>query len=279
MSDLNRITRADCEQYFKSYYAPNNCALWLAGDFEPDAALAEIERRYGPIPAGPPTPLVPVGEPAQKGERRSVIRFPAQTPSLLVGYRAPAGESPESLAVDLLEVALGHGEGARLRRALVYGQELCSELRVGYGWRLDPGLFQVGMRLNPGVEPAQAEAALWAELERVRAAPLTELELVRAKNLVRSNLLRSLVTNNGRAHLFGELELMLGDWRALFALPDRYEAITAEQVRAAAERLLAPHRRNLVTLLPGDQPETDPADLEPPIDAFEDEAADEEVAA
>src|SRR3979411_1644373 len=57
MSDIEAITRQDCERYFRSYYAPNNCTLVLVGDFEADAAMREIERLYGGVGTrGPPHP-------------------------------------------------------------------------------------------------------------------------------------------------------------------------------------------------------------------------------
>jgi zinc protease len=262
MSDLNRITRADCEQYFRTYYAPNNCTVVLVGDFEPERALREIERLYGAIPAGAPLPEVPTGEPPQKGERRAKVQFPAQTSAILAGFRGPAGSHADSLALDLIETALSSGEGARLKRALVYEQELCVDAHVYFGWRIDPGLFDVALKLNPGIEPARAEDALWAELARLVAEPLPEADLRRAKNLVKAQLLRGLATANGRAHTIGQMELMLGSWRAMLDLADRYEAVSAADVQRVAAATFAPHRRNIVTLVPGEQPELDPADLE-----------------
>lgn len=267
MSDLNRISRAECERYFRTYYAPNNCVLVLVGDFDPDDAFARIERLYGAIPAGAPLPQVATGEPPQKGERRATVVFPAQAPALLVGFRAPSARDPDCLVVDLIETALGSGEGARLKRALVYEQELCVEVHAGFGWRLDPGLFQIALKLHPGGEPAKAEAALWAELAKLAEAPLPGPELSRAKNLVRAGLLRSLVSANGRAHMVGQLELMSGSWRHLLELPDRYAALGAADVQRVARALFAPHRRNVVALQPGDPPEADPADLEAAVDA------------
>src|ERR671936_1087713 len=66
MSDIDRITRPDCERYFRTYYAPNNCTLVLVGDFDGDEALARIERLYGAIPSGERLPEVPNGAPPQK---------------------------------------------------------------------------------------------------------------------------------------------------------------------------------------------------------------------
>jgi predicted Zn-dependent peptidase len=63
------------------------------------------------------------------------------------------------------------------------------------------------------------------------------------------------------------MELMLGNWRALLDLADRYEAVTAEDVQRVAAATFAPHRRNVVTLVPGDQPEEDSEDQVAPAGA------------
>jgi len=252
MSDIEAITRQDCERYFRSYYAPNNCTLVLVGDFEADSAMREIERLYGGIAPGKKLPPVISGEPRQKGARRAEIRYPSQAPALLAGFRGPSGYDPDSLVLDLIETALSSGEGARLKRALVYEQELCVDSHVYYGWRMDPGLFEVSLKLNPGVDPQRAESSLWAELSRLSDEQISERELERAKNLVRNQLLRGLSTTNGRAHTIGQMEVMLGTWRAMLDLPDRYASITAADVQRVARKTFSPHRRNVVTLVPGE---------------------------
>ncbi len=252
MSDIEAITRQDCERYFRTYYAPNNCTLVLVGDFDRDSALREIEGLYGKIAPGEPLPAVAAGEPPQRGERRAQIRYPSQSPAVLAGFRGPHGRDPDSLVLDLIEAALGSGEGARLKRALIYQQELCVESRVYFGWRIDPGLFEISLKLAPGIAPERAESALWAELSRICDEQLAERELERAKNLVRAQLLRALATTNGRAHSIGQMEIMLGGWRSMLDLPDRYAAITAADVQRVAQATFPAHRRNVVTLIPGE---------------------------
>jgi predicted Zn-dependent peptidase len=252
MTDIEAITRQDCERYFRTYYAPNNCTVVLVGDFDPPDALKQIEKLYSQIPSGDPLPAVATGEPPQKGERRAVIRYPSQAPAVLVGFRGPGGRDSDSLVLDLIETALSSGEGARLKRALVYQQELCVDAHVYFGWRVDPGLFEVSLKLNPGMDPARAESSLWAELSRLCDELLPARELDRAKNLVRAQLLRGLATSNGRAHTIGQMEMMLGSWRAMLDLGDRYAAITAADIQTVAQKTFAPHRRNVVTLIPGE---------------------------
>jgi len=255
MTDLSRITRADCERYFHTYYAPNNCTLVLVGDFDPAEALRNVEKLYGRIPRGDSLPEVASGEPPQKGERRALIHYPAQAHALLAGFRTPNGRHSDSLVLDLIEAALSYGEGARLKRALVYEQELCVDANVYFGWRMDAGLFHISLKLNPGVVPSRAESALWSELARLGDEPMSDAELQRAKNFVRSGLLRGLQTAHGRAHTIGQMEVMLGTWRAFLDLPDRYQAISPADIQRVARTTFAPHRRNLVTLVPGELPE------------------------
>src|SRR5512142_1332305 len=103
MDDIDRISREDCVEFFRTYYAPSNAALYAVGDLDPDATLAAIERSYGDVPSGPPPRPVAQGEPPQRGERRAVVRYPSQAPAVLVGWRGPAARSSDSPALDLLQ--------------------------------------------------------------------------------------------------------------------------------------------------------------------------------
>src|SRR5512132_4216646 len=116
MDDIERISRDECEAFFRTYYAPNNAAIYAVGDLDVDRTLALLERHYGDIPGGPRPAPVPAGEPAQRGERRAAVRYPAQAPALLAGWRGPPARSPDAAALDVLQTCLAVGESSRLRR-------------------------------------------------------------------------------------------------------------------------------------------------------------------
>jgi zinc protease len=250
MADIENISRADCEDYFRTYYAPNNAVLYVSGDFDPKKTLALIRRYYGDIPKGPkPLPVIDA-EPPQKGERRAVLRHPAQSPSVMIGFRGPRATENDTLVLDVIQYALNKGEGSRLVKRLVYEQQLAVSVMFDWGWRVDPGTILFYLELMPDSDPQKVEAALYAELEKVAREGLTEHELQKAKNNLRADQLRELATNNGRAHALGHYEALLGSWRELTMLPARYAAITNEQVMAAAAKYFAPDSRSVVTLLP-----------------------------
>ncbi len=250
MKDIENITREDCLDYFRTFYAPNNATVYVAGDFDPKQALALIRKYYGGIEAGPQIPRVLDAEPEQKGERRAEVRHPAQAPSLMIAWRGPAGDHPDTLTLDVLQYALSVGQSSRLTRALVYEQELAVSVSVDWTWRFDPGSFLIGVELKPGADPKATEAALFAQLEKVAKDGLEPHELEKAKNNLAAHLYRELATNNGRAHALGTYEIMLGSWKAGLGLASRYQTITAEDVRAAAAKYLTPERRSVVTLVP-----------------------------
>lgn len=250
MGDIENISREDCMSYFRTYYAPNNATIFVSGDFDPKSALKLIKKYYGGIKAGPAAPPVLDSEPEQKGERRASVKYPAQAPALLLAWRGPPATDADTLTLDVLQYALSVGQSSRLTRALVYEQEAAVSVQVDWSWRVDPGLFLISIELKPGADPAKTEAALYEQLERIAKDGLTQRELEKAQNNLSMMMLKELVTNNARAHSLGNYEMMLGSWKAGLALPLRYEAVTSEQVKAAAQKYLTADRRNVVTLVP-----------------------------
>jgi predicted Zn-dependent peptidase len=250
MDDIQRITRADCEAFFRTYYAPTNAAIYVVGDHDPDRTLALLERYYGDVPAGPPPALVPPGEPPQRGERRAVVRYPAQAPAILAGWRGPPATSPDSSALDVLQVCLAVGESSRLRKKLVQETELAVSVSISWGWRIDPGVFLAFAELAPGVRPGRVEALLWAELAKVASRGVTPAEVRRAKALLRSSVLHELATHHGVAHALGQAEALIGDWREAGRALEHYQAVNAADVRRVAAEYLDPGRRCVVTLEP-----------------------------
>jgi len=250
MGDIENISKEDCERFFRAYYAPDNATLYVAGDFEVETVQRLVGHYYGDIRPGFARAKVLNSEPEQRGERIAAVRYPAQAPSLMIGYRAPAANHPDALTLDLLQYVLSVGEGSRLKRELVYRQSVAVSVSMDWVWRIDPGVLMFYLELEPGADPERVQRALYRELEKIASRGISELERARALHNLRANQLRELATFGGRAHAYGNYEIFLGSWRDGLSLSRRYQAIGKEQVRTAAEQYFAPERRSVVTLEP-----------------------------
>ncbi len=250
MDDIRRITRDDCQAFFRTYYAPSNAAIYCVGDVDAESTMDRIERFYGDIPRGPPPAPVAEGEPVQRGERRARIGYPAQAPALLVGWRGPAARSPDAPVLDILQVCLGVGESSRLRKRLVLQEELAVSITISWGWRIDPGVFFIFAELAPGASIERAERALEEEIARVAERSVSASEVARARALLRSSVLHELGTHHGVAHALGQAEALLGDWREAGKGLEHYARVTPAEVRRVAAEFLSPERRCVVELVP-----------------------------
>jgi zinc protease len=249
-ADIDSWRLEDLQAFYRTYYAPNNLTLTLAGDVEPERTIALARRFFEPIPAQPPPPPVRTVEPEQLCERRVLMRRKAQTPLLQCAYKAPRAADPRGPAVSLLICALVEGDASRLHRALVEDRRLAIEVSGHWQEGFDPGLLWLSLMLPEGADPEEARAALDAELAAVARDGVTEAELERARNVATVGLWRKLATIDGKAQLLGEYEVFHGDWSKLFDAPARIAAVTAEELRAIAREILDVRRRTLGVLTP-----------------------------
>jgi zinc protease len=254
MEDIERIGLADCEAFFRTYYAPSNAAIYCVGDVDAEATLDLVERAYGDIRRGPAPAPVAQGEPDQRGERRARIHYPAQAPAVLAGWRGPAARSPDAAALDILQVCLGVGESSRLRKRMILAEEAAVSVTISWGWRIDPGIFFVFAELPPGASTARAEAILWEEIALVARRGVSAREVGRARALLRSSVLHELASHHGIAHALGQAETVLGDWREAGRTLEQYARVTPADVRRVAAEVLDPSRRCVVELVPGAEP-------------------------
>ena len=252
-ADIQSWRLEDLQEFYRTYYAPNNLTLSLAGDVEPGQAITLARRYFEPIPAHAPPPRVRAVEPEQLCERRVLIRRKAQTPLLQYAYKAPRAADPRAPAVSLLLSALVEGDASRLHRALVEDRQVAIEVSGHWQEGFDPGLLWLSLILPEGADPEEARQALDMELAAVATNGVTEAELERARNLATVGLWRRLATIDGKAQLLGEYEVFHGDWSQLFEAPARIAAVSGEELRAVAAEILDDRHRTVGVLVPTEE--------------------------
>lgn len=233
-SDIESWTEADLENFYRTYYAPNNLTMVVVGDVTAEEVFGLADEYFGPIPAQEPPPPIRTVEPEQLGTRRILVEVPAQTPLLHMAFHGPRTADRRSLHLSLLMNILTAGDSSRLHRLLV--EEEGVALAVG-GFSepsLDPGLAYFYLTLPPGGEPADVEQLVMTELQRMASEGVTDAELAKARNIMVADIWRELATIRGKANAVGDHEVYYGDYEALFRMPARIEAITLEELRNTA---------------------------------------------
>lgn len=248
-SDIRHLTRRQAEEHYRKYYKPNNAILVLAGDLDTAATLRDIERYFGPIPRGEEFPPVVTEEPPPAGEKRLTVRRADAAPRLDLLFHTPGFPHEDLYALDVLEGVLG-GKSGRLHRKLVTDLKLATSAAAGNGVDRYTSSFHVAVGLDGKPDIAKVEAAVWDVLEELARAPVTPRELQRARNQVAARTVRSM---ENMEHLATELaywEMRAaaygpGGWAFINRFPEAVQAVTAEQVQAAAARYF---RRDAVTV-------------------------------
>jgi predicted Zn-dependent peptidase len=272
MADLEAASVADVRAFFKTYYAPNNAALVVAGDFDPAEARRLVAQYFGDIPRAAPPPPVRCDQPFNTGQqRKAVTDAKATLPAVLAVYRIPEYRSPDLPALTLLSSVLGRGESSRLNRAVAREARAAVAVQAvlnPLGPTRGPGLFGVLGIANQGVAPDSLERLLAAEVARVAREGVTEAELAKAKNGYLAERIDALQSNLARAEAIHTARLFLGSAEAVNTDLQRYAAVTAADVRRVAQTYLVP-ANSVVTLIsppaaPGAAPAAAPGAAQAP---------------
>ena len=252
-SDVQAFTHAAVQEYYRTYYEPNNAVLVLVGDFQTDAVLALARKYFASLPAGPPPPPVISQEPPQKGERRVILKEPGSAAHLQVLYHVPAGRHPDLYPLAVLDAILTTGNSSHLYRALVETELAASETSY-LSRRLDAGWIMFYLTARDGVPHERIERAFSEAIERVQAEPVTDFELQKAINQVRAELTFAFGSVSGLARAIGSMELTAG-YQEVGTYLDKIRQVTAANVQRVAKQYLTPDNRTVGWFIPqGEHP-------------------------
>lgn len=250
MADLFSITRDDCVNYFKTYYAPNNATVVIVGDVDAAKVMDTITAAFKDIPSGPPPAAVVQDEPEQLGPRRAEIVKEAQFGHFMRGYHVGDKNSPDRFTLEVMAAILGSGESSRLNQTLVNDLQLAQYAYASFELRIDPSLFYFYVAAVPGVGNDQVEKIVDSVLTAFIASGPTTEELTRAQNSLIADFYKGYATNNGTAHQIGFYQTFYGDWRKMYQYPDGIRAVTAAQVKEAAAKYFTGNNSTTVVLTP-----------------------------
>jgi len=259
-ADLDAATLADVQQFFRTYYAPNNAVLLMIGDLEPAEAFSLAKRHFENIPAGSPPPRADVSEPPQIEERHGEVpeKF-GPLAAVAIGYTMPPRGAEDWYAAAVLDRVLHGGRAGRVHHQLVLEKQIAVEAGGGAELFDTNGPTQMVTRIvpKPEFEPAAAIAAFDDVIREISGHGVTEDELAAVKVKIRSDYysmleggMGSYMPRFGLMHYLASFTLFDGDPDRVNTVLDQFQAVTSGEVQAVARKLLVPQNRAVLVRKP-----------------------------
>jgi len=256
MVDLSAATVTDVHNFFKTYYAPNNAVLVVAGDIDIPSAKALVRKHFGAIARGPSVPrLANTAVPTVVGrEQRLVVPdSQAPAPAVYVAYRVPSAKDKRGAAVTLLGDVIGSGRSSRLYDALVRKQQVATNIFGGnFGLADGADILLFNAIGKPGSNPDSLERALVAELSKL-TGNFTQEELDRARASERFSFVNGLQTMGGfggRADRLAEGWTFFRDPNYVNTVLGEFDRVTLADLNALARERLVPANRVIAVYVP-----------------------------
>jgi predicted Zn-dependent peptidase len=216
MEDLSAASLGDVEQFFRTYYTPDNAVLSVAGDFSPDEARSLIDEYFSPIPRGGKRPALEAMDlPATfGGPLREVVEDDVSLPRIYMAFRSPVFGSDGYYAASVCGAILGMRRGSRLYRSLVRERQIAADASA-FTFDLAKGadLLIADVTARPETSPEQLESEVSAIIDRTASDGVSSQEVERAVALIETDITASLQSAGERADKLSMFATLLGTSR------------------------------------------------------------------
>jgi zinc protease len=250
MADLSAASLEDVKQFFRTYYAPNNATMVIAGDFNRDSALTWVNRYFGGIPRGPQMPPRPVA-PAVSVPRDTflVLEDRVTLPRLYESWIAAPIFHQDDAPLDVLADVLAGGKNSRLYKRLVFDLQEAQDVSAFTINGKHGGQFNIIVTPKPGQTPAHMAQLVAEEVDKVVKGGITDRELLRSRNTRRTAFLDQLSSVSGKADQLAYYNYLAGTPDFVQQDAARYDRVTTADVqRMAAQYLTKP--KVVLTVVP-----------------------------
>ncbi|MFL5630835.1 MAG: M16 family metallopeptidase [Gemmatimonadaceae bacterium] len=239
MADLSAASLTDVQNFFKTYYAPNNATLTIAGDFDPATVKKLVAQYFSSIPRGPAvTRRVSVPAVVIPRDTFLVLEDKVQLPRVFYTWHSVKGFSKDDAALDILAQVVANDKNSRLYKKLVYDLQIAQNVSAFQdGSRLD-GKFQIDITPKPGQKVADIDRIVQTEIANVINNGISQRELQRAQNLYKASFLNRLASVLGKAEVLNTYNYFVGNPDFVQQDAARYERVTAADVQRVAKTYL-----------------------------------------
>ncbi len=248
MTDLDAASLSDVQEWFKTYYGPNNVTVVLAGDITPEVAREKMEKYYGDIPPGPPIAKQEAWVAKRTGSHWGTVQDRVPQARLYREWNVPQAFSAEEPQLDLVAMILGGGKTSRLYKRLVYKDQSATSAFASDGTSEIGGQFEIIVTAKPGGDLSKSEAAANEELQSFLKNGPTQAELDLAKTQIFGNYSREMERIGGfggKSDILAHCQTFTGNPDCYKTYLERVRSATAASVRKAANDWLSDGDYNL----------------------------------
>lgn len=251
MEDLNAAAIADFTDFYKTFYAPNNATLSIAGDIDIDQAKVWIEKYFGGIPKGTNAIPRPTEAPAPlAGEVVDTIYDNIQLPGVFIGYRSPKQGTKEAYAMDMISTILSDGQSSRLYKSIVDEKQLGLVVQSFPFTLENAGVFITFGLANQGVNLGDFVNAIDSEVNKMTTQLISEQDYQKIQNQLENDFVSTNGSVAGIAESLANYHVYYGDANLINTEIKEYQKIDREFMLEVAKKYLRPENRVVLYYLP-----------------------------
>ena len=248
-SDIENISTERLQEFYHTYYWPNNATATIIGDFNKAEALALIKNYFGEHNASKNNiPEMYTEEPEQEGPRRTVVKRAGQTGVVGVGHKTQEGLHEDTYAFQLLGKILSEGKTSRFYRTIVDRGLATSLLMYDFPFK-DNGMFITYIFLTPDTDHQTVEDIVLEEYKKIINGGVTKEEIARAKAQTRASVAFSRDGSYAVASALNEA-IAIGDWTFYTTFMDHIEKVSTKDIQRVAKKYLVEEKSTTGWFIP-----------------------------
>lgn len=248
-SDIENISTKRLQEFYHTYYWPNNATATIIGDFNKAEALALVRNYFGEHNASKNNiPEMYTEEPEQEGPRRTVVKRAGQTGVVGVGHKTQEGLHEDTYAFQLLGKILSEGKTSRFYKTIVDRGLATSLLMYDFPFK-DNGMFITYIFLTPDTDHQTVEDIVLEEYKKIINGGVTKEEIARAKAQTRASVAFSRDGSYAVASALNEA-IAIGDWTFYTTFMDHIEKVSTKDIQRVAKKYLVEEKSTTGWFIP-----------------------------
>ena len=250
---LKNPSITNVKNYHKTYYVPNNMAICLSGDFNPDEMIRIIDKYFGQMVPNPELPKLEFQpeEPITTPIVREVFGLEAE--NVTIGWRTGGSLSDDADIMQLVGSILANGQAGLFDLNINQQQKVLSAF-ASASVQPDYGTVMMQGRPKQGQTLEEVRDIMLAEVAKLRNGEWDEALLEASINNYKAQMMQYLDSNSGRADMFVDSFVNGQEWADVVGQLDRLATITKEQIVAWANEMLADNNYAVVYKRQGKDP-------------------------